>query len=125
MNYLGIDFGIEHVGLSLASGPLAEPLTTIPREKLLSQLPQLLAKHQINAIVIGVPDGPIAAEVESFINDLAVLNIPIHRQDETLSSQDAIHSLLHVSQTKRRLHQHAAAATLILQSWLDNPHSLA
>ena len=38
MNYLGIDYGDAKVGVALATGPLAEPLTTVKTEKAIQAL---------------------------------------------------------------------------------------
>ena len=113
MSYLGIDYGSRHLGLSLADGSLAAPLTTLPTRQFLSALPALIHQHQVQALVIG--SAPAA-----FLHQLSVFNLPIHQIDETLTSQDATRLLFHTSPHRRQRLQHAAAATLILQSWLDS-----
>jgi len=113
MNYLGLDYGQKHIGIALATGPLAEPLTTIPTENALQLIKELINKYRIQAIIIGTHD-------ESFQKLLEQLGIPVYEVDETLSSHDARQSLLHTSQKKRRLSEHAASASIILQSWLDS-----
>lgn len=116
MNYLGIDYGAANVGVALATGSLAEPLTTVKTEKALQSINQLISKHKIDAVVVG--DCP-----ESFLDKLSGLAI-VHQVDETLSSHDARQFLFHTSQKKRRKEEHAAAAAVILQDWLDgqSPH---
>lgn len=111
MNYLGIDYGAAKTGVAVATGPLAEPLTTVKTEKALQSIKLLLNKHKIDSIVVG--DCP-----EIFLDKLSDLAV-VHQADETLSSHDARQSLLHTSQKKRRLSEHAASATIILQNWLD------
>ncbi|MDO8488068.1 MAG: RuvX/YqgF family protein [bacterium] len=112
MHYLGLDYGESHVGVALAEGNLAEPLDTISRKSALQLIKQLVVKHQIEELVVGeCPD--------QFLNDLAGLGLPVHTVDETLSSQDAIQMLLHTTKIRRKNLQHAAAATVILQNWLD------
>lgn len=113
MNYLGLDYGQKHIGVAVATGPLAEPLTTIPTQNALQLIKELVAKHSIEAIIIGSYDEP-------FKKTLDHLRIPIYEVDETLSSHDARQFLLHVTQKKRRLAEHSASAALILQSWLDS-----
>lgn len=112
MNYLGLDYGEKHVGVALAQGPLAEPLQTLPRSSVIKLLKTLIVKYTIDALIIG--DCP-----ESFLNQLSQLGLPIHQVDETLSTIDATLSMLHTSQSRRRNLEHAAAAALILQNWLD------
>ena len=111
MNYLGIDYGAVRTGVALATGPLAEPLATVKTEKALQSIKLLIHKHTIDSIVVG--DCP-----EIFLDKLSELAV-VHRVDETLSSHDARQSLLHTSQKKRRLSEHAVSATIILQNWLD------
>ncbi|KKW02689.1 MAG: hypothetical protein UY36_C0004G0005 [Parcubacteria group bacterium GW2011_GWA1_49_11] len=111
MNYLGIDYGEVRVGVALATGPLAEPLTTVKTEKAIHSIKQLISKHQIDAVVMGDCQ-------ESFLNELSNL-VVVYCVDETLSSHDARQSLLHTTQKKRRVNEHAAAAAVILQNWLD------
>src|SRR3989344_6752138 len=112
MIYLGIDYGEKHVGVALAQGPLAEPLQSILRNQAIQLIKPLVKQYDIGAIVVG--DCP-----ESFLNELSGLEIVIHQADETLSSHDARKSLLHTSQKKRRLNEHAVSAAIILQTWLD------
>lgn len=113
MNYLGIDYGAAKIGLAIATGPLAEPLTTLSTAKAGSLIKGLIIKHKIDALIIG--DCP-----EVFLNQLSTLGIPVYQTDETLSSYDARQSLLHTTQKKRRLNEHQVAAALILQNWLDS-----
>lgn len=125
MNYLGIDFGLSHLGLSIAQSPLAEPLA----EKTYQTLDQaagfilhLCQDHQIEALVLGLPEGKLAPRVRELGFRLSRLaNLPVYYQDETLSTIEAKQKLLaaHASQKKRR-QDHSAAATLILQDYLDS-----
>lgn len=113
MNYLGLDYGLKNVGIALATGPLAEPLTTIPTNHLSQILPQLIKTHKIQTLVVGLYHASIHDTFSQF-------GLPVYFQDETLSSFDARKSLLHKSQTGRKLGEHAAAAAIILQNWLDS-----
>ena len=125
MIYLGIDFGLRNIGLSLAEGPLAAPLTqysyTDP-QKLFPFLRAIIQEQQVRALVIGLPEGHLATKVKDFGHKLKSLtNLPVHYQDETLSTVEAQQKLIsaHKPQKKRRL-DHQAAATIILQSYLDD-----
>ena len=124
MKYLGIDFGLKHVGLAVAEGPLAEPLGEkkySQQEKLFNYLNSIIIKQQIDKIVIGLPEGRLADTVKNFADQLKQLtNLPIFFQDETLSTQEAKLKLIaaHAPQKKRRF-DHSAAAALILQDYLD------
>jgi putative transcription antitermination factor YqgF len=112
-NILGIDYGDKHIGLALASSPLAEPLTTINKSDFPGQIGKILEKHQIQAVVIG--DCP-----QDFLADIKKLGLPVHQVDETLTTVDATKNLFHTTQTRRQTLIHAASAAVILQSWLDS-----
>lgn len=124
MRYLGIDFGLKHVGLAIADGPLAEPLgekNYSRPEELLNYLKRLCHEQAIDKIVIGLPEGPLAEVVTQFSTELVSLtNKEVIYQDETLTSQEAKKKLIEAGapQKKRRL-DHQAAAALILQEFLD------
>ena len=119
MNYLGLDFGLSHLGVAIADGPLAEPMATLPISSAFKLLPQIIARHHITALIIGLPDGPSQPQARRFIHQLQTLNCPVHIVDETLSSYDALTLLRHTSPSRRKSKEHAAAAAIILQSWLD------
>ncbi|MBI2587234.1 pre-16S rRNA-processing nuclease YqgF [Candidatus Amesbacteria bacterium] len=113
MNVLGLDYGQKHIGVALATGPLAEPLTTIPTQNALQLIKELIKKHHIKAIIIGMHDA-------SMHDTLMQLGLPVYEVDETLSTQDAVKSLFHTTQKRRQTKEHSVAATLILQFWLDS-----
>lgn len=125
MRYLGIDFGLRNIGLSFAEGPLAEPLTQKQYQsldELLKFLQRLIQDQQINTIIIGLPEGQLASQIKEFGTQLQVAtNLPIHYQDETLSTQTAKQKLIQAqAPQKKRRQDHLAAATQILQSYLDD-----
>ena len=113
MNILGLDYGEKHVGVALAEGPLAAPLTTLNNQRAIKQISLLISKYNIEKIVIGNCSA-------DFFDKLKNLGINVFQTDETLSSHDARESLLHVTQKKRRNKEHEAAAAVILQSWIDS-----
>lgn len=113
MNYLGIDYGQAKVGVAIAEGPIAEPLTTLDTGMALHELMLLVKKHHIEEIVVG--DCPA-----DFLKELQGWGLPVHQADETLSSHDARQALLHTSQSKRKNKEHAVSAAIILQNWLEH-----
>jgi len=119
MNYLGLDYGLTHLGVAFADGPLASPLTTIPTTQAQKLLPVLIDTHKIDEIIIGRPDKSLKFEFENFLHYLEIRNLKLEIVDESLSSHDARQKLLHTTQTRRRTKEHSAAAAIILQSWLD------
>lgn len=124
MRYLGIDFGLKHLGLALADGPLAETFGEkkySQLEKLINYLNSLIIQQQIDKIVIGLPAGKLAGTVKNFAKKLTKLSgQEVFFQDEALSTQEAKAKLMaaNAPQKKRRL-DHSAAAALILQDYLD------
>ena len=122
MRYLGIDFGLRHVGLAIADGPLAEPLgEKINNERTLEYLRKLVEDKVIDKIVIGLPEGRLAEIVKKFGAELAKLtDREVFYQDETLTSQEARLKLIEAgAPQKKRRQDHRAAAALILQGFLD------
>jgi putative transcription antitermination factor YqgF len=121
---LGLDYGHAKIGLALAVGPLAEPLSTVPTSKILTLLPQLISQHNITTLVIGLPDGPVNKEIHTFVSNLqdipSLSKIKIILQDETLSTQDAQNALMHSTPKRRKTREDSVAAAIILQSWLDS-----
>ncbi|MEA3355427.1 MAG: Holliday junction resolvase RuvX [Patescibacteria group bacterium] len=125
MNYLGIDFGLKHLGLSLAQGPLAFPLTQktyFSGKKIFRFLLQIIKEYEIEAMVIGITQGKLAPKIKTFATKLSQLaNLPIYYQDETLSSYEAKIKMIQAqAPQKKRRQDHKIAATIILQSYLDD-----
>lgn len=127
MNLLGLDYGRSHIGVALATGPLAEPLVTIPTKNAIQLIKELIVKYNVDKIIIGQPDASLKFEFEKFINLFQISNLPgrqagfkFQTVDETLSSHDARQSLMHTSPKKRKNQEHSAAAAIILQSWIDS-----
>lgn len=128
MSILGIDYGRVRVGLALADGPLVEPLTTIgarDKQKLLKMLSEVVDRHQVSTIVVGVSEGKMAEESRNFLLTLkGMFGIPVVVADETLTTKEAQKRLIEAKKgvTKRKELLDAVAAALILQGWLDrNP----
>jgi len=120
MNYLAIDYGRRHLGLAIATTPLAEPLKTIPTHQVEKFLPSLIDHHHIDHLIIGLPHGPIAHEVHDFARSLGELfHLPISLHDETLSSKEAHSMLTTAKRSTRRGPDHHFAAALILQDFID------
>ena len=134
MRVLAIDHGTKRIGIALSdeTGTVASPLEFIPAEPFadfLKRLKDLLREKQVEQILIGMPRnmdgsyGPAAMKVREFI---AVLNetiaIPIKVWDERLTSAQANRMLIQadVRRDQRKLKADAAAAAILLQSYLDS-----
>lgn len=129
MKTLGIDYGRRKVGLAYAEFSLATPLTVLRFEsegQLFDELKRLVAKEDIERIVVGVSEGEMEDESREFGRQLmARIELPIYFQDETLTSYDADRLAREAGKgaQKRKEMEDAYAATLILQEFLDTQPS--
>jgi len=133
MRVLGVDLGSVRVGIALsdATGTLASPLTVLARTADLNdRVAGLVEEHEVAAVVIGLPrslDGRerrAARTVRSEVRQLAGrLGVPVHLQDERLSTVAAHAGLAAAGRTSRQRRGivDASAAAVLLQSWLDSP----
>ena len=137
MRILGLDIGARRVGVAISdtSATLARPLKVLDVagadavERVTSEVARLLQDDDsLGAIVVGLPrrlDGsasPQTAAVQEFVARLAArVPVPIHMEDERLSSREAESrlALLEKDWRKRKLLLDAAAAAVILQDYLD------
>lgn len=126
MNVIGIDYGTERIGVALGSTEtgLSEPLTTVSAhqspEKIVTSL---AATHHASHLVVGISEQRSAQQARQFADRLRkIISVPIHLVDETLSTQEATSTLLHKSRSKRSSSQHAAAAAIILERWMEEKH---
>jgi putative Holliday junction resolvase len=134
---LGVDVGRRRVGLAISdpSGTLARPLTTlsidgdVAVEHVLLKIETLKAEADgLDAVVVGRParlDGSATeetAQVAAFVRRLREgTTIPVHEEDERLSSREAESrlALRERDWRKRKGRLDAAAAAVILQDFLD------
>jgi putative Holliday junction resolvase len=125
MNVLGIDWGEKKIGVSLASGTLAEPIEVIRYEhasKLFARLKEICTKYGIEKIIVGVSEGSSAIAAKNFATVLQKeLGLTVETYDETLSSFDAqeLSRLAGQNRKKRKNMEDAFAATVMLQNYLD------
>ncbi len=131
---LGLDLGEKRIGVALsdALGWTAQGLMVIQRQgqqRDLEQVVDLVRKHEVQEIVIGLPrhlDGRLgggAEEVLVWVQELQErLGLPVHTIDERLTTMQAERVLLEadVSRRKRRQVIDKMAAGLILQAFLDS-----
>lgn len=120
--YLGIDYGLSHLGLSVADSVLATPLPTLSNDKnTLLRLTELIKAQGITRVVCGLPEGRLAAIITRFAKQLELsAQIPVVLHLETLSTQEARQKLQEgrASRAKRK-NDHAYAACLILEDYLE------
>lgn len=140
MRVLAVDFGEVRVGLALSdeTETLASPLPTLRRRRgkrpPLRALQELGERHDVKAVVFGLPlqlDGSESEwtrEVRSVAEALGRrLGVPVYFVDERLTSVRAERAVRSSGLPRGRREEKgrvdAAAATLILQTWLDRRSS--
>jgi putative Holliday junction resolvase len=131
---IGFDFGAKRIGLAVGetSTRIANPLGAIEaeaNEARLREIDRVVAEWRPVALVVGEPhhsDGSaheVARLAAKFARRLAArYRIPVVMVDETLTSATA-EAELRATRTRaaRKTDVDALAATIILQSYLDDP----
>lgn len=137
---LGIDFGERRIGLALSdpSRTIAQPLPTLTRRAgkrpPLAALTEIIAQNDVDHVVIGLPldlrgeETEWTAAVRDFAAKLAArAHVTIDFVDERLTSvqaERAVRSIgLKRSDREDKARIDAAAAVLLLQSFLDRQRS--
>ena len=138
MRILGVDVGRRRVGLAISdpSRTLARPLATLTVggagdavDRVAGEAARLAIEEDgLAAVVVGLPrrlDGSAndeTARVARFISRLrAQIAVPVHEEDERLTSREAESRLaIHDRDWRRRKARiDSAAAAIILQDYLD------
>lgn len=134
MRVMALDVGEKRIGVALSdpTGLLATPLTTIVRRGVPSDFDQVLrfaAEREVDEIIVGLPislSGRREAQanrVAEFIAGLAErTTLPITSVDERYSSVQAERMIRETGAkpSRDRARVDAAAAAVILQSFLDS-----
>ena len=132
MRYLAIDYGAKHTGVAIcdSSETIVSPLAVIEGQKdLLDRIVQFVETENVGAIVLGLPlnmddsVGPQAKLVFQFAERLRErLSIPIHFQDERLTSFAAEQKSapLESRGKKKQKRLDAIAAAAILEAFLEH-----
>jgi putative Holliday junction resolvase len=132
---LGIDLGTRRIGIALsdATGTLASPFAVLERSPdLAHRIAAIVQEEEVAVVVVGLPrsmDGRERAGAQRARREAeqlaAVVGVPLELHDERLSTVSA-HAGLAASgrrSRERRGMVDAAAAAVILQSWLDSPRT--
>jgi len=135
MRYLAIDYGDKRTGLAICDHDetIASPLAVIQGQKdLLKKIADVVETEGVEAIVLGLPlnmddsQGPQARIVFKFADRLKEhLHIPIHFQDERLSTFSAEEKLAAADFTrgKKKKRLDAIAAAEILEAFLEQKNT--
>ena len=131
---LGLDVGEKTIGVAMSdeTGSMALPGATIWRQeghkRDMAALRQLISDSKVEAIVVGLPlmmNGSRGIQTEKIEAFVAVLRnnvrIPIHLQDERLSTLEAERVLLAADRNRaqRKKVIDSMAACILLQTYLD------
>ncbi|MFA5252769.1 MAG: Holliday junction resolvase RuvX [Phycisphaerae bacterium] len=135
MRYLAIDYGNKRTGLAICDHDetIASPLLVIDGQKdLIKKIVNTVGSEKVEAIVLGLPlnmddsKGPQAERVIQFAEQLKkYLHIPIHFQDERLSSFGAERKLAPAELTRKKKKKwlDAVAAAEILETFLEQKNA--
>ena len=125
MALLGIDYGTAKVGLALSdeTETLAFPLAVLLNDvKLLREIGKIIAEKSVTGIVMGESknfrwqDNPLMKRIHAFAEELkAATGLPVTLEPEFLTTAAARYG------SEEEVID-AAAAALILQSFLDKRH---
>jgi putative Holliday junction resolvase len=131
MRRLGIDPGQRRVGLALAEDELASPLKTLLREgerEIVALLANEIRALNVGEVVLGLPvrmdgrEGPEAKRARKLAAAISEASgVPVKLWDERLTTVAAERELRGVGMkgAKKKAILDQAAATLLLQSYLD------
>ena len=131
MRYLAIDYGTKRTGLAICDSAetIASPLAVIQGQKeLLKKIAEVVEAENIEAVVLGLPLNMTGSEssqtklVLKFAGQLKeYLHVPVHLQDERLSSFSAEEKLASAKFTKEKMRKRldAVAAAEILEAFLE------
>ncbi len=134
MRLIGLDVGTKRIGIAV-SDPLGVTaqnkgfVTRANTKLVVEQLRELIDRHNVSKIVIGLPlnmngsEGGSARLARNFSRELEHhLKLPVVMWDERLSTAEADRSMKEagLSRKKRSSRLDGLAAQLILQSYLDS-----
>lgn len=131
--YMALDIGDRRIGIAVSDplGILASPRGIVIRDSddsAIVEIEKLVIKYDVTRLIIGLPyslDGSIGPQAKRVLQfkDIITkkLDIEVVMQDERLSSVTADNRLREAGHGRRRIKSEidAAAATVILQSYLD------
>jgi len=130
---IGVDYGERRVGVAVSDelGRLAFPRTVLANDDtLLDRIAAIVEEEAPKCIVIGEADNPaggtntIARRIALFVEALRVrTKLPVEPVTEAYSSAEARRALEEkvASRKDARVPVDAAAAAIILQTYLDRP----
>ena len=125
--FLGLDVGTKRIGVALGDSVsrIAQPLPTVNAEES-GKIQDCLREYEVTDVVVGRPRnqaGDVTAQtalVEAFIAEVfQAENLPIHWQDESITSVMAEERLKSSKKPYTKADIDAEAAAIILQDYLE------
>jgi putative Holliday junction resolvase len=125
---LALDVGGARIGLAVTSlaARLPRPLTTLQFDAdFFDNLRAIIDEEDVAMLVVGLPRNLAGEEtqqslvIKDFVDQLkGQIDLPIHYQDEALTSRKAEEELQSRGQSYEKSDIDALAATYILEDWL-------
>lgn len=128
MKLLGIDYGTERIGVALGDteAGVAVPFETIDATAFAAERIAAIGKQEkIELVVMGLPknlqgqEGKSASRARRLAEKIQSLGAKIVYEDERLSTQEVERAMKEYGKAKRGVDKDAAAAAIILQTYLD------
>lgn len=128
MTILAIDYGTKKIGLAIEVERIAFPLGIVATKEIFSYLPKLLKERPIDTIVIGIAnhmDGTTSEqatrtrEFQKKLQNILPKGIKYIEWDERLTTFEARNSLGQIGTKFVRNNIDDVAASILLQSYLD------
>jgi putative transcription antitermination factor YqgF len=120
---LGIDYGLQRVGVAITRGALAEPLLVLSQDDaLLAELQKIITAERVEKVVVGLSEKTMAELAMAFGQELQHVlppEVTVEYVDETLSSKEVEHRLRQAPLSKKRGKIDHYAAAIILERWLE------
>ena len=131
---LSIDYGTKRVGLAVTDPMqiIASPLETVHSKDLVNYLANYFQKEEVDSVVCGYPTNKegeatdATKHVEAFINlfKKKFPLMPLHLQDESFSTQQALQAMIASGSRKKQRNKKAGnidkvSAAIILQQYLE------
>ena len=108
---VAVDYGDSWCGVATSEGEIPEPYGVVKTKNVVSELKKLNPK----VVVVGVSEGKSAEKARKFAKSLEdMLLWKVETVDETLTTVEA------QNLSKDKKDQHAIAAALILERYLEN-----
>lgn len=136
VSVLALDPGSVRVGVAAraAGSPVATPVGSLLRSSssFWPELTRQVRERQVRVIVVGLPrrldgsEGDAAVSARRLAREVeARTGVPCQLWDERFTTAQAERELISAGARRRTRRQtiDAAAATLLLQSWLDSPRA--